>query len=74
MVAGEAVAPSASPAPIKSMSITTPETTDRDFFDDIRELFCRECGYGIVVRDDPPECPMCRSNGWRTQAGLSRWN
>jgi rubrerythrin len=32
---------------------------------DVRELFCGECGYGIAVRRDPPECPMCRACAWR---------
>jgi rubrerythrin len=73
-VVGEAANHPASPASIKTMSITTLEKTARDFFDDVRELFCGECGYGIVVRREPPECPMCRSNEWRAQPSLSRWN
>jgi hypothetical protein len=28
------------------------------------ELQCRGCGYGAVVRGDPPPCPMCRGNDW----------
>jgi rubrerythrin len=56
------------------MSTTTLEKTDRDFFDDGRELFCRECGYGIVVRGDPPECPMCRSDAWGKRPTPARWN
>ena len=56
------------------MSTTTLEETDREFFEDVRELFCRECGYGVVIRHDPPECPMCRSNDWKTQPSISRWN
>ncbi len=28
------------------------------------ELQCRACGYGAVVRGDPPECPMCHANDW----------
>jgi rubrerythrin len=56
------------------MSTTTLEKTARDFFDDVRELFCSECGYGIVVRRDPPDCPMCRSSEWQEQPSLGRWN
>jgi rubrerythrin len=41
---------------------------------DARELFCGECGYGIVVRRDPPECPMCRTTSWSTRTGFARWN
>lgn len=29
-----------------------------------RELYCATCGYGIVVRRDPPLCPMCRASSW----------
>lgn len=56
------------------MSTTTLEKTDRDFYDDVHELFCRECGYGIVVRREPPDCPMCRSNDWSSQPSFARWN
>ncbi|MBV8479442.1 MAG: hypothetical protein JOY72_03980 [Actinobacteria bacterium] len=57
------------------MSTTTLEKTDREFFDDdVRELFCRSCGYGIVVRRDPPDCPMCRASEWRDQPGFERLN
>jgi rubrerythrin len=56
------------------MSSTTLEKTGRGFFDDVRELFCRGCGYGVVVRRDPPDCPMCRANDWREQPTLAHWN
>jgi rubrerythrin len=39
-----------------------------------RELFCRRCGYGVVVRREPPDCPMCRSSAWSAQAGFAHWN
>jgi hypothetical protein len=29
-----------------------------------RELVCGTCGYGVVVRHEPPECPMCRGSQW----------
>ena len=29
-----------------------------------RELLCGYCGYGALVRDEPPDCPMCRSSLW----------
>ena len=28
------------------------------------ELWCRICGYGIVIPGPPPACPMCRSEDW----------
>lgn len=31
----------------------------------VRELWCAGCGYGVVVRREPPECPMCREANWR---------
>lgn len=60
--------------PPKRMSTTTLEKTDREFFDEAHELFCRECGYGVVVRREPPDCPMCRSNDWSSRPGFARWN
>jgi rubrerythrin len=56
------------------MSATTLEQTDRESFDHVRELFCGACGYGIVVRRDPPDCPMCRANEWQEWPGSARWN
>jgi rubrerythrin len=40
----------------------------------VRELFCGRCGYGIVVRREPPDCPMCRSTTWTTRPARARWN
>lgn len=28
------------------------------------ELRCAACGYGIVAREAPEMCPMCRSTEW----------
>jgi rubrerythrin len=28
------------------------------------EFRCAECGYGVVVRQALPECPMCRGRSW----------
>jgi len=39
-----------------------------------RELWCGECGYGVVVRRDPPECPMCRRSSWRERPTSARYN
>jgi hypothetical protein len=25
---------------------------------------CAACGYGIVISDPPPACPMCQSHSW----------
>ena len=27
-------------------------------------LICSSCGYGIAIRSEPPECPMCRAQAW----------
>lgn len=40
----------------------------------VRELWCGSCGYGIVIRRDPPECPICRQTTWCEQAPLARHN
>ena len=29
---------------------------------------CASCGYGIVVRQLPPSCPMCRETRWELVA------
>ena len=29
-----------------------------------RELTCGGCGYGALVRDEPPACPMCHASIW----------
>jgi rubrerythrin len=43
-------------------------------FADAQELFCRGCGYGIVVRHTPPDCPMCRGSDWNSRPRAGRWN
>lgn len=40
----------------------------------VRELWCGRCGYGVVVRREPPECPMCREANWRERPRLARYN
>ena len=39
------------------------------------ELWCRGCGYGIVVTDPPPCCPICGGQAWTeppvTKRGLA---
>jgi rubrerythrin len=40
----------------------------------VRELWCKRCGYGVVVRREPPECPMCRETSWRERPGFARYN
>jgi rubrerythrin len=40
----------------------------------VRELWCEGCGYGIVVRREPPECPMCRQANWRERPRSGRYN
>lgn len=40
----------------------------------VREMWCGGCGYGVVVRCDPPECPMCRRTSWLERAPSARYN
>jgi predicted Zn-ribbon and HTH transcriptional regulator len=40
----------------------------------VQQLFCAACGYGIVVRREAPECPMCRSAAWGDRPPAARWN
>jgi rubrerythrin len=57
------------------MSTATPvDQNQQNEFEDARQLFCVECGYGIVMRRDPPECPMCRSVTWGQRPGSGQWN
>jgi len=53
---------------------TTTASNERNLLTGARELYCGECGYGIVVRREPPECPMCRSSAWSERPGFTRWN
>jgi rubrerythrin len=41
---------------------------------DVREFVCCACGYGIVVRRDPPACPMCRGCDWTDRSSFTHWN
>ena len=40
----------------------------------VRELWCEGCGYGVVVRREPPECPMCRNADWRERPRPGHYN
>lgn len=40
----------------------------------LREFGCESCGYGVVIRRDPPECPMCRQTSWLERPPLARYN
>jgi rubrerythrin len=53
-------------------TITTSSPAARRRFGEVRELFCGGCGYGVVIRRDPPECPMCRSSVWAERPGRAR--
>jgi hypothetical protein len=39
-------------------------TADADPIGDRAEHRCAACGYGIIVSDAPPACPMCQTNSW----------
>ncbi|MFL5926005.1 MAG: hypothetical protein ACJ77E_03615 [Gaiellaceae bacterium] len=41
------------------------QTWDRLSAARTHELVCGRCGYGIMVRAEPPRCPMCREADWR---------
>jgi rubrerythrin len=32
------------------------------------EFRCAECGYGAIVRNELPQCPMCRGLVWERSA------
>ena len=32
------------------------------------EFRCADCGYGVIVRTELPECPMCRGLTWEGPA------
>jgi rubrerythrin len=38
-----------------------------------RELSCGGCGYGVVIRRDPPACPICWQTNWRERPPLTRF-
>ena len=40
----------------------------------VRELWCGGCGYGVVVRCEPPACPMCREANWRERPRAAQSN
>lgn len=40
----------------------------------LRELWCEACGYGVVVRREPTECPMCRQTSWCERAPSAHYN
>jgi rubrerythrin len=40
----------------------------------VRDLWCGGCGYGVVVRREPPECPMCRNANWRERPRPAHYN
>jgi rubrerythrin len=53
------------------MSATELENRDTP---SLRELWCGGCGYGVVIRREPPECPICRQTNWRERPPLTRFN
>jgi rubrerythrin len=55
---------------MNAVEVKTPEST----LQSVRELWCAACGYGVVVRREPPECPMCRERSWRERPRVTRYN
>ena len=57
----------------KVASMETVELKDREaLLQSVRELWCG--GYGVVVRREPPECPMCREAKWLEQPRPAHYN
>jgi rubrerythrin len=50
------------------------ELQKRESLQVVRELWCGGCGYGLVIRREPPECPICRQTSWRERPPLTRFN
>ena len=50
------------------------ESEQRGRLHAVRELWCGACGYGVVIRREPPECPICRQTSWRERPPLTRFN
>jgi len=55
---------------MSAVALKTPETA----MPCVRELWCGRCGYGVVVRREPPACPMCRETSWRERPLSARYN
>jgi rubrerythrin len=55
---------------MSAVTVKNPET----LLQAARELWCARCGYGVVVRREPPACPMCRAMHWRERAPWARQN
>jgi rubrerythrin len=50
------------------------ELEKRESFQAVRELWCGGCGYGVAIRRDPADCPICRQTNWRERPPLARLN
>jgi rubrerythrin len=55
---------------MNAIELKDPETR----LQSVRELWCERCGYGVVVRREPPRCPMCRETSWRRRPRSTRYN
>jgi hypothetical protein len=55
---------------MSAVELAQPESAQES----VRELWCGGCGYGVVIRRDPPECPMCRRTSWLERAPFARYN
>jgi hypothetical protein len=36
------------------------------------EFHCADCGYGVVVQSELPQCPMCGGTVWESRGPLAR--
>lgn len=56
------------------MSAVAPKTPGKTLLPPLREMWCEGCGYGVVIRWEPPACPMCRETSWRERPRSARYN
>ena len=56
------------------MSAVALKTREKTLLLPVGELWCEGCGYGVVIRREPPTCPMCRETSWRERPRSARYN
>lgn len=56
------------------MSTVALKTREKTLLPPVRELWCEGCGYGVVIRREPPTCPMCRETSWHERPRSARYN
>jgi hypothetical protein len=51
-----------------TVPLVAPAMDDRSGWNGRAEHRCAACGYGIIVSDPVPVCPMCQTNAWHRVA------